>query len=137
MAAAWPGRVGSEHMPQFYPGPSAPSPAPGPQARRPRADPPTRRPSDAAARALRPPASAPGLCYACTMHTEAVERLRRRLAELQSAEPDDAQLEAAFPGARRAAVLALFYPRHDEPHLVLTRRTAHLSSHSGQISFPG
>jgi 8-oxo-dGTP pyrophosphatase MutT (NUDIX family) len=71
------------------------------------------------------------------MHTEALERLRRRLAELQSAEPDDAQLEAAFPGARRAAVLALFYPRHDEPHLVLTRRTAHLSSHSGQISFPG
>jgi len=40
---------------------------------------------------------------------------------------------------RAAAVLLLFYP---DPHtgattLVFTRRTAHLSSHAGQISFPG
>ena len=43
------------------------------------------------------------------------------------------------PPPRAAAVLLLFYP---DPHtaattLVFTRRTAHLSSHAGQISFPG
>jgi 8-oxo-dGTP pyrophosphatase MutT (NUDIX family) len=38
---------------------------------------------------------------------------------------------------RLAAVLILVYPGQDEPHVVLTRRTSHLSNHAGQISFPG
>lgn len=38
---------------------------------------------------------------------------------------------------RRAGVLVLIYPYHDEPCLVLTRRTDSVDSHRGQISFPG
>jgi 8-oxo-dGTP pyrophosphatase MutT (NUDIX family) len=38
---------------------------------------------------------------------------------------------------RRAGVLVLLYPCQDELCLVFTRRTEHLESHSGQISFPG
>jgi 8-oxo-dGTP pyrophosphatase MutT (NUDIX family) len=40
------------------------------------------------------------------------------------------------PG-RRAAVLVLLYERHDEPHLLLTKRSDDLPSHPGQISLPG
>lgn len=46
-------------------------------------------------------------------------------------------------GRTMAAGLILLYPRLDPtlgvvaPHLVLTRRTAHLRRHSGQISLPG
>lgn len=39
--------------------------------------------------------------------------------------------------ARAAAVLVPIVARVDEPTLLLTRRTAHLSSHAGQIAFPG
>lgn len=62
-------------------------------------------------------------------------RLHRALAALGPV--DEATVEADFPTARRGAVLALLYPRPDEPHLILTRRTPHLRLHSGQISFPG
>jgi 8-oxo-dGTP pyrophosphatase MutT (NUDIX family) len=41
------------------------------------------------------------------------------------------------PGARAAAVLAPLYAVDGRPHLLFTRRTAHLRAHSGQISFPG
>lgn len=71
------------------------------------------------------------------MEDSGLERLRRSLSRLRWAEPEEAWLEAQYPGARLAAVLALFYPRHGEPHLVLTRRTSHLKTHSGQISLPG
>lgn len=39
---------------------------------------------------------------------------------------------------RESAVLVLFYPddAHNH-HIVLTKRTAHLRGHSGQVSFPG
>lgn len=40
------------------------------------------------------------------------------------------------PG-RRAAVLVLLYERHEEPHLLLTKRSDDLPSHPGQISLPG
>ena len=71
------------------------------------------------------------------MDSPALQALRRSLAALPSVNFDDAGLEASYPGARWAAVLALFYPRRGEPHLVLTRRTPHLKTHSGQISLPG
>jgi 8-oxo-dGTP pyrophosphatase MutT (NUDIX family) len=64
-------------------------------------------------------------------------RLRRELVALTPGQVDEAWLEAAYPGARRAAVLVLFYPRFGQSHLVLTRRTSQLSLHSGQISLPG
>lgn len=38
---------------------------------------------------------------------------------------------------REAGVLVLIVPESDGLHVVLTRRTEHLSGHSGQISFPG
>lgn len=38
---------------------------------------------------------------------------------------------------RHGAVLILFYPVHDVWHIMLTERASHLSSHAGQISFPG
>lgn len=51
------------------------------------------------------------------------------------------QLSPRFPhppaGAREAGVLMLFAEGHEGPELVLTRRTATLRSHAGQISFPG
>lgn len=36
-----------------------------------------------------------------------------------------------------AAVLVALVARPDEPHVLLTRRTAHLSAHAGQCAFPG
>lgn len=38
---------------------------------------------------------------------------------------------------RQAAVLAPIYAREGRPHLLFTRRSADLSAHSGEISFPG
>jgi len=38
---------------------------------------------------------------------------------------------------RPAAVLVPIILYEDDPHVLFTRRTAHLSSHAGQISFPG
>jgi len=43
----------------------------------------------------------------------------------------------AMPGARPAAVIALFYPHDDEWYLPLTLRTQHLNDHAGQVSLPG
>jgi 8-oxo-dGTP pyrophosphatase MutT (NUDIX family) len=43
----------------------------------------------------------------------------------------------APPGARSAAVCALFYPRQGHWHLPFTLRPAHLADHAGQISLPG
>ncbi|MCH7790092.1 MAG: CoA pyrophosphatase [Acidobacteria bacterium] len=37
----------------------------------------------------------------------------------------------------RSAVLALLYERSGEPHLLLTRRSEHLRSHTSEIAFPG
>ena len=42
-----------------------------------------------------------------------------------------------FPEAKAGAVLVLFYPDAGDWHAVLTVRTSHLSSHAGQVSFPG
>ena len=36
-----------------------------------------------------------------------------------------------------AAVLVALVARPDEPHVLLTRRTAHLNAHAGQCAFPG
>lgn len=39
--------------------------------------------------------------------------------------------------ARRSAVLVALHDSADGPSVILTRRTAHLSSHKGEMSFPG
>ena len=38
---------------------------------------------------------------------------------------------------KEAGVLALIFPKSDDLHVVLTRRTEQLRGHSGQVSFPG
>lgn len=38
---------------------------------------------------------------------------------------------------RQAAVLAPLYARNGRPYLLFTQRSADLSTHSGEISFPG
>jgi len=40
-------------------------------------------------------------------------------------------------GHRLAAVLILIFPGQVEPEVILTRRSEHLPTHAGQISFPG
>ena len=45
--------------------------------------------------------------------------------------------QADRPGFRQAAVLLPLYQDEAGPHLVLTKRTALVPTHKGQISFPG
>jgi len=76
-----------------------------------------------------------------------VDEVRRALASA----PGDAEAVAPVPGgrgvtpaelpwggdARPAAVLCLLFDEGDEANVVLTRRSAHLRAHSGEVSFPG
>jgi 8-oxo-dGTP pyrophosphatase MutT (NUDIX family) len=61
-----------------------------------------------------------------------VSKLRTYLSELDAV--SDPELEAE---QRLAAVLILLAPGDDGPELIFTRRSEDLSSHAGQISFPG
>jgi 8-oxo-dGTP pyrophosphatase MutT (NUDIX family) len=66
--------------------------------------------------------------------------LRRRFAsghDPGGAVYGDQGVLARPAGRREAAVLVPIVLRPDELTLLLTRRTAHLKNHSGQISFPG
>ena len=58
------------------------------------------------------------------------ETLRQRLKAR-------AKRSISFPDYRKAAVLMLFMEKEREPHLVLTLRTERVSTHKGQVSFPG
>ena len=66
-----------------------------------------------------------------------------RLADVA---PTFASLSPAVPAlareqhdgvTRAAAVLAPLFEQDGEPWVVLTRRTRHLRSHAGEVSFPG
>jgi 8-oxo-dGTP pyrophosphatase MutT (NUDIX family) len=65
-----------------------------------------------------------------------VERLQR-----PPPRPDPLDLHLSQPSAARtimeAAVMIPLVPRGSQVHVLLTQRTAHLSDHAGQISFPG
>lgn len=81
--------------------------------------------------------------------------LRARILACVRAEIDHGALAAALPGTsdydlnpearalapggplRAAAVLVPIVERPEEPTILLTRRTAHLQHHAGQIAFPG
>ena len=69
-----------------------------------------------------------------------VQELGRRLAARgpgAEALPGDQGVEGAGAGLTRASVLMPIVEREQELMMLFTRRTAHLRSHSGQISFPG
>lgn len=70
---------------------------------------------------------------------EIVDRLASHppLAELLTADDLEKQQEASQNKALRPAAVLLLIVEHDEPTVVFTQRTAHLSDHAGQISFPG
>ena len=69
--------------------------------------------------------------------------VRSRLSELEEHDHGDYQLNPHFrqwvlDNARtEAAVLVPIVERPDQLHVILTRRMDHLTSHSGQIAFPG
>jgi 8-oxo-dGTP pyrophosphatase MutT (NUDIX family) len=64
--------------------------------------------------------------------------LRERLARPVAWEPElPEDLRLRFPTLRRAAVLIPIVQRPEGLTVLLTRRTAHLSNHPGQVSFPG
>ena len=63
-----------------------------------------------------------------------LDRLRGALAKEGPSEP------WPWPpaeGTRQAAVLAAHFEEDGEAHVILTRRAAHLRSHTGEVSFPG
>jgi 8-oxo-dGTP pyrophosphatase MutT (NUDIX family) len=60
---------------------------------------------------------------------EALEQLRRILPP-----PDGSRPASEF---RLAAVLIPLFVREDVVHVVLTKRTDHVRTHQGQVSFPG
>jgi NTP pyrophosphohydrolases including oxidative damage repair enzymes len=59
------------------------------------------------------------------------------VAELLTADDLEKQQLAGAQPTRPAAVLLLVVNHPGEPAVVFTQRTAHLSAHAGQISFPG
>ncbi|MBN2159952.1 MAG: CoA pyrophosphatase [Spirochaetes bacterium] len=58
------------------------------------------------------------------------EELRKRLASRASR-------DLGQSGLRHSAVMMLIMDKGGAPHVVLTRRTDSVSSHKGQVSFPG
>ena len=68
--------------------------------------------------------------------------LRARLAEIAAEPLDETAVhvdDARTTGTRALVPAAVLVPvvLGDEPGVLLTKRTAHLSSHAGQVSFPG
>ena len=63
--------------------------------------------------------------------------LRARFAQLPQWQPE--LMADRKPSNREPAHASVLIPivMHDEPTVLLTRRTAHLRAHAGQISFPG
>lgn len=67
------------------------------------------------------------------------EALRARFTDPPRWSPDlvDDQVRLSIAEPRAAAVLIGIIRRAEGPTVLLTQRTAHLSSHAGQIAFPG
>lgn len=66
--------------------------------------------------------------------------VRQRFAEdspTWQPEKVDERFLVQYPKLKRAAVLVPLVQRNNDLTVLLTRRTAHLSNHGGQISFPG
>jgi 8-oxo-dGTP pyrophosphatase MutT (NUDIX family) len=65
------------------------------------------------------------------------ENFRSGLEALRGRKPFRFPAEAVPDDFRKAAVLIAFWPDRDDLRCALTRRTQHLSSHKGQVAFPG
>jgi 8-oxo-dGTP pyrophosphatase MutT (NUDIX family) len=68
------------------------------------------------------------------------DALRRRFAEARPWIPEfhgDAKLFEQWREPMNASVLVPLVERDDGVHVLLTRRTDHLTDHAGQVSFPG
>jgi 8-oxo-dGTP pyrophosphatase MutT (NUDIX family) len=78
-------------------------------------------------------------------YTKAISSLKERLQQPLPGEKAHERMMArvkAMPfeipeNARPSAVLSLLFPKKDELHLLLIKRTEDGHAHSGQISFPG
>src|SRR3954454_19434603 len=94
----------------------------------------------------RPPEARPGPpppwagVDAALRHHVSMERVREVMAAEDPAHPDhhEVALPAELPGPPRpAAVLVPLFEEDGETRVILTRRAAHLRSHTGEVSFPG
>ncbi len=68
---------------------------------------------------------------------EIIARLRDPLALARAAPTLSDDAEAIAPDRIRAAAVLVPIVMHPEPGVLLTLRAGHLSSHAGQVSFPG
>lgn len=79
---------------------------------------------------------------------ELISRIQRAVAEplpgwdahkkmINYIRPRASDVEKIDPQARHGAVLALLYPKNNEPHVALMLRNTYKGTHSGQVSFPG
>jgi len=59
------------------------------------------------------------------------------VADRVAARPYDGSFEPTFEGARPSAVLVVLADGEEGAEVLLTRRSMHLSSHRGEVSFPG
>lgn len=57
-----------------------------------------------------------------------IKQIRKRLEDFEP---------RRFPSNQRKAGVLIALTDHDDPHVVLTKRASHLSTHSGEIAFPG
>ena len=64
-------------------------------------------------------------------------RFRSALEVLRGREPFHFPEDAVPSEFRKAAVLIAFWTDGDDVRCALTRRATHLSSHKGQVAFPG
>ena len=86
----------------------------------------------------RPPGSRPGdpAPWARLAHEARRVDLDRVRAALQANGPAK-RSPVELPGVRASAVLVPLFEEDGEVHVVLTRRSWHLRSHRGEVSFPG
>ena len=45
--------------------------------------------------------------------------------------------KAVEPHPKKAAILVMFYPKHNQTYVLMMKRALHLKSHAGEIGFPG
>ena len=88
------------------------------------------RPADA-----RPGKPAPWLDLTAADRHVDLARVRAAFSHEAQRRPRPARIEG--PETRRAAVLAPLYDKDGEAWVVLTRRSRHMRSHQGEVSFPG